>query len=77
MPLIVGAISPEISIGKLTRKGIAAVKVAHNLGPGHRIVTILCDSGTRHISKFWARAGNIEGKTDSKLEDIIGTLSQV
>lgn len=56
---------------------IAAVKVAQNLGPGHRIVTILCDSGTRYISKFWARAGNIEGKTDSKLGDIIGTLSQV
>ncbi|KAM0804070.1 putative cysteine synthase [Usnea florida] len=56
---------------------VAAVKVAQNLGPGHRIVTILCDSGTRHISKFWARAGDIEGKTDSKLGDIIGTLSQV
>ena len=77
MQLIVGAISPELSTRKLTRKGIAAVKVAQKLGPGHRIVTILCDSGTRYISKFWARAGNIEGKTDSKLEDVIGTLSQV
>ena len=77
MPLIVGAISSELSKGKLTRKGIAAVKVAHKLGPGHRIVTILCDSGMRHISKFWAKAGNIEGKTDSKLGDIIGTLNQV
>jgi cysteine synthase len=24
------------------------------LGPGHRIVTIFCDSGMRHLSKFWA-----------------------
>ncbi|KAK3178893.1 hypothetical protein OEA41_001030 [Lepraria neglecta] len=50
---------------------IAAVKTAREIGPGNRIVTILCDSGTRHISKFWAKAGNIGGKTDSKLEDII------
>jgi cysteine synthase A len=56
----------------LTETGIAAVKTARALGPGHRIVTILCDSGTRHISKFWAIAGNVGGKTDSKLEDIIG-----
>ena len=57
----------------LTRKGVAAVKTAQKLGPGHRIVTILCDSGTRHISKFWARAGDIGDKTDSKLEDVINT----
>lgn len=56
----------------LTEIGIAAVKTARELGPGHRIVTILCDSGTRHISKFWAIAGNVGGKRDSKLEDIIG-----
>jgi len=31
----------------------AALKLAMELGPGHRIVTILCDSGTRHLSKFW------------------------
>lgn len=23
------------------------------MGPGHRIVTIFCDSGMRHLSKFW------------------------
>jgi cysteine synthase A len=31
----------------------AAVHVARQLGPGHRIVTILCDSGSRHMSKFY------------------------
>ncbi|KAL8687410.1 MAG: hypothetical protein Q9218_006409 [Villophora microphyllina] len=46
-------------------------RLAHQMGPGHRIVTILCDSGTRHLSKFWAQAGNIGGKTDSDLNDII------
>lgn len=32
---------------------VAAVRVAQTLGPGHTIVTILCDSGHRHLSKFW------------------------
>ena len=64
---------PYLSFSKreLMAKGVAAVKTAREIGPGNRIVTILCDSGTRHISKFWAKAGNIGGKTDSKLEDII------
>jgi len=33
----------------------AAVKVARKLGPGHNVVTILCDGGDRYISKvtFW------------------------
>jgi cysteine synthase A len=31
----------------------AAVHIARQLGPGHRIVTILCDSGSRHMSKFY------------------------
>lgn len=32
---------------------VGAVKVARALGPGHTIVTILCDSGMRHLSKFY------------------------
>ncbi|CAI5458443.1 unnamed protein product [Closterium sp. Yama58-4] len=31
---------------------VGAVRVAEQLGPGHTIVTILCDSGFRHLSKF-------------------------
>lgn len=31
---------------------VGAVKVAQELGRGHTIVTILCDSGMRHLSKF-------------------------
>lgn len=31
---------------------VGAVKAARLLGPGHRIVTILCDGGQRHLSKF-------------------------
>lgn len=53
-------------------EGVATARLARQLGPGHRLVTILCDSGTRHLSKFWAQAGNIGGKADSRLDDIIG-----
>lgn len=52
-------------------QGVAAVKVARGMDSGSRIVTILCDSGTRHISKFWANAGDIGGKTDTKLVEIL------
>jgi len=30
-----------------------AVELARELGPGHTIVTILCDSGARYQSKVW------------------------
>jgi cysteine synthase A len=30
-----------------------ALRLADRLGPGHTIVTILCDSGTRYMSKMW------------------------
>lgn len=32
----------------------AAVRVARFLGPGHRVCTIACDSGLRHMTKFWS-----------------------
>ncbi|KAL8733530.1 MAG: hypothetical protein Q9181_003546 [Wetmoreana brouardii] len=51
---------------------VAAARLARDIGPGKRIVTVLCDSGTRHLSKFWLKAGNIGGKSDSNLDDIIG-----
>ncbi|KAH0536762.1 hypothetical protein FGG08_006400 [Glutinoglossum americanum] len=51
---------------------VAAAKAALELGPGHRVVTILCDSGTRHLSKFWAKVGNIGGVSGGmELEDVI------
>ncbi|WEW58428.1 Cysteine synthase 2 [Emydomyces testavorans] len=49
----------------------AALVTAMKMGPGHRIVTILCDSGTRHLSKFWENAGIVGATTDTKLEDIL------
>ena len=31
----------------------AAVRVARRLGPGHTVVTVLCDSGQRHLTKLY------------------------
>ncbi|EUC36687.1 hypothetical protein COCCADRAFT_87726 [Bipolaris zeicola 26-R-13] len=51
---------------------VAAAKLAKSLGPGHRIVTILCDSGARHLSKFWKSTEPIGGvDSDVSLEAII------
>ena len=33
----------------------AAVQVAKRLGPGHTIVTILCDSGSKYQSRLFNR----------------------
>lgn len=35
---------------------VGAVKAARALGPGHRVVTVLCDGGHRHLSKFHSAA---------------------
>ncbi|GAD94208.1 hypothetical protein AN1513.2 [Paecilomyces variotii No. 5] len=54
----------------------AAVKTAQKLGPGHRIVTILSDSGSRHLSRFWAQAGDVGGVVDTKLEDVLNAKEE-
>ena len=33
-----------------------AIKMAKELGPGHNVVTILCDSGQRYQSKIWNKS---------------------
>ncbi len=51
-----------LSVG--TSSGIniaAAVRVAKNLGPGHTVVTILCDGGARYASKLFD-VGFLRGK---------------
>ena len=30
-----------------------AVRLAHEMGPGHTVVTVLCDSGARYQSKLF------------------------
>lgn len=47
---------------------VAAVKAALKHGPGHNIVVIACDSGARHLLKFWKSANDAPL---FKLEDYI------
>jgi cysteine synthase len=52
---------------------VMAEKLRKEGKEGSRIVTVLCDSGTRHLSKFWKAAGEIGGaEEDVSLEDILG-----
>jgi len=54
---------------------VGCVRVARKLGPGHCIVTILCDSGQRHLTKFWndeyLKQNNIYPKEGEGLSFII------
>ena len=45
---------------------VAAVATAMELPPGSVVVTMLCDSGTRHLSKFWKQIAEmgLEGGND-------------
>ncbi|EME79523.1 uncharacterized protein MYCFIDRAFT_34905 [Pseudocercospora fijiensis CIRAD86] len=51
---------------------VAAATMAKKLGRDKRIVTIICDSGNRHLSKFWKQAGEIGGAdVDFSLDEIL------
>ena len=32
---------------------VASLRVARRLGPGHTVVTIMCETGQRHFPRFW------------------------
>lgn len=34
-------------------------------------MTILCDSGMRHLSKFWAQVGEIGAEKKTSIEDVL------
>ncbi|MBX3598928.1 MAG: cysteine synthase A [Rhizobiaceae bacterium] len=55
LPILFDLVQEEgLCLGGSTGINIAgAVKLARELGPGHRIVTILCDYGTRYQSKLF------------------------
>lgn len=41
-------------VGSSSAMHLAAARtLALRLGPGHRIVTLICDRGERHLSRFW------------------------
>ena len=50
-----------ISVGPSAAMNVvAAVKLAQKLGPGHTIVTILCDTGDRYLEKLYSSKWTIE-----------------
>ena len=55
LPLIYNLMRDEgLYLGGSTAINVAgAIAMARELGPGHTIVTILCDSGQRYQSKVW------------------------
>jgi cysteine synthase A len=55
LPIIFDLIRDEgLCVGGSTGINVAgAIRLARKLGPGHTIVTILCDSGTRYQSKLF------------------------
>ena len=55
LPLIYDLMQHEgLYLGGSSAINIAgAVAMAKDMGPGHKIVTILCDSGQRYQSKVW------------------------
>ncbi|KAG5973460.1 Cysteine synthase 2 [Claviceps digitariae] len=48
---------------------VAAVMTAMSLPERSRVVTILCDSGTRHLSKFWKRIKEMGLEDDDDEEE--------
>lgn len=55
---------------------VGAVKAARRLGPGHTVVTVLCDGGHRHLSKFHSAAYlEAQGLTPAHEGDGLGFVS--
>ncbi len=55
LPVVFDLLAEEgLCLGASSGVNVAgAVRLARQLGPGHRIVTILCDSGTRYHSRLF------------------------
>ncbi|ESZ97342.1 cysteine synthase-like protein [Sclerotinia borealis F-4128] len=54
---------------------VAAVVAALELEKGSTVVTILCDSGTRHLSKFWKKVGELRTEEENDDTDLLAHLS--
>lgn len=53
---------------------VAAVATALGLEKGSVVVTILCDSGTRHLSKFWKQIGEMGLEEEHDQTDLFEML---
>ncbi|SCU86136.1 LAMI_0D00584g1_1 [Lachancea mirantina] len=63
------SVNEGLFIGSSTAiNAVVAVKLAKTLPRGSRIVIIACDSGSRHLSKFWKEALKVD--RNIRLQDI-------
>jgi len=53
---------------------VAAVVTALSMPKDSKIVTILCDSGTRHLSKFWKKVGELGLEEEHAQTDLLELL---
>jgi cysteine synthase A len=55
LPIVFDLLSEEgLCLGSSSGVNVAgAIRMAKEMGPGHTIVTVLCDSGTRYQSKLF------------------------
>lgn len=53
---------------------VAAVVTALKLPKDSRVVTLLCDSGTRHLSKFWRMVGEMGLEEEHDQTDLLALL---
>lgn len=53
---------------------VAAVVTALSLPEHSRVVTVLCDSGTRHLSKFWKRVAEMGLEDEPQPDDLFEYL---
>lgn len=64
------SVNDGLFVGSSTAiNAVAAIQVAKTLPHGSNIVIIACDSGSRHLSKFWKEAKEIDH--DVSLEEVI------
>ncbi|KAI2468731.1 PALP-domain-containing protein [Annulohypoxylon bovei var. microspora] len=52
----------------------AAVVAALSMPEGSQVVTILCDSGTRHLSKFWKKIAEMGLEDEPKSDNLLTLL---
>ncbi|POS86497.1 Tryptophan synthase beta subunit-like PLP-dependent enzyme [Erysiphe pulchra] len=53
---------------------VAAVVAALEMPKGSHVVTILCDNGTRHLSKFWKKIAELNPETSLGGKDLFSIL---
>jgi cysteine synthase A len=53
---------------------VAAVATALRMPRDSKVVTILCDSGTRHLSKFWRLVGEQDVEDEHEQTDLLALL---